>query len=173
MFPSETVVIALASLILTQDGLDPWALILVAFTGAIVGDVVTYTIGRTLNVKQWRLTRGPKGSNGLAQAGRRFRSRGSSLVLMARFIPVGRTIVSLGAGTVHYPSRKFLILISISASVWALYTVGIGMIAGQWFEDNRLLGVTVATLIAATAGVLIDRVGQRLTTNTRQRRAHA
>lgn len=167
--PSETIVIALASIILTQDGLDPWILMLVAFIGAIVGDLVTYTAGRVLNVRQWRLARGPKRSRGFAHAERQFHSRGSSLVLMARFIPVGRTMVSLAAGTIRYPTRKFLMLTSISATVWAAYTVGIGMVAGQWFEDNWLLGVLVATLAAAMAGVLIDRISQaRLNRPTRR-----
>ncbi len=45
-FPSESVVVGLASLIIAQGVPNPWILIAVAAAGAFTGDNIAYAIGR-------------------------------------------------------------------------------------------------------------------------------
>jgi membrane-associated protein len=44
----------------------------------------------------------------------------------------------------------------LSATVWAGYSVAIGLFFGQWFEDNHLLGATIAIVCAIVLGIAVD-----------------
>lgn len=81
-------------------------------TGALAGDSTSYAFGRTarrrLNVRPVRA------------AGRFLKGRGGLLIVVARFVPGGRTAVTLAAGTVMTPSR-FVPMAAIAGLVWAAY----------------------------------------------------
>ena len=49
-------------------------------------------------------------------------------------------------------------LTALSAVAWGSYSVGIGALAGAWFEDHHLLGVMVAIGIAVLIGIVVDRI---------------
>ncbi|MHA7286743.1 DedA family protein [Arthrobacter sp. MDT3-44] len=156
-FPSESVVVGLASLVLTQGVLNPWLLILVAALGAFLGDNIAYGIGRGIGTTRFRWMRRPRMQRSFGWAGSELAKRAASLILVARFIPIGRVAVNLTAGATGYPRRRFVALTALSGTVWAGYSVGIGAIAGTWFQHNHLLGVAVAVGIAVVIGVLVDR----------------
>jgi hypothetical protein len=40
--------------------------------------------------------------------------------------------------------------------------VGIGLFFGQWFEDNHLLGATIAIICAVALGIAVDLVINRV-----------
>ncbi|MHA7180783.1 DedA family protein [Arthrobacter sp. MDB2-24] len=156
-FPSESVVVGLASLVLTQGVLNPWLLILVAALGAFLGDNIAYGIGRGIGTTRFRWMRRPRMQRSFGWAGSELAKRAASLILVGRFIPIGRVAVNLTAGATGYPRRRFVALTALSGTVWAGYSVGIGAIAGTWFQHNHLLGVAVAVGIAVVIGVLVDR----------------
>lgn len=157
-FPSESVVVGLASLVITQGVPNPWLLILVAALGAFLGDNAAYGIGRAIGTTRFRWMRRPRMQRSFSWAGNELSKRAASLILVARFIPIGRVAVNLTAGATGYSRRRFVALTALSGTVWAGYSVGIGAIAGTWFEDNHLLGVAVAVGIAVVIGVIVDRV---------------
>lgn len=157
-FPSESVVVGLASLIITQGVPDPWLLILVAALGAFLGDNIAYVIGRGIGTTRFRWMRRPRPQRSFTWAGRELSKRAASLILVARFIPIGRVAVNLTAGATGYSQRRFVALTALSGIVWAGYSVGIGAIAGTWFQHNHLLGVAVAIGIAVVIGFVVDRV---------------
>lgn len=95
-------------------------------------------------------------------AGRELRKRPASLILVARFVPIGRVAVNLTAGVTQYPHLRFVGLTVLSASLWAAYSVGIGLFFGQWFEDNHLLGAAIAILCAVALGIVVDLVINRI-----------
>ncbi|MHA7280359.1 DedA family protein [Arthrobacter sp. MDT2-2] len=156
-FPSESVVVGLASLVLTQGVLNPWLLILVAALGAFLGDNIAYGIGRGIGTTRFRWMRRPRMQRSFGRAGDELAKRAASLILVARFIPIGRVAVNLTAGATGYPRRRFVALTALSGTVWAGYSVGIGAVAGTWFQHNHLLGVAVAVGIAVGIGILVDR----------------
>ncbi|MHA7282130.1 DedA family protein [Arthrobacter sp. TMS2-4] len=156
--PSESVVVGLASLVITQGVPDPWLLILVAALGAFLGDNLAFLLGRWIGTTRFRWMRGPRMRHSFAWAGRELARRAASLILVARFIPIGRVAVNLTAGATGYPRRRFVALTALSGVVWAGYSVGIGAVAGTWFQHNHLLGVAVAIGIAVVIGVGMDRL---------------
>jgi membrane-associated protein len=76
-------------------------------------------------------------------AGKELRKRPASLILVARFIPIGRVAVNLTAGATHFPPR-FVALTVLSASCGPAIRWGSGYFFGVWFEDNHLLGAVIA-----------------------------
>jgi membrane protein DedA with SNARE-associated domain len=44
----------------------------------------------------------------------------------------------------------------LSATLWASYSVAIGLSFGQWFEENHLLGAVIAIICAIVLGILVD-----------------
>jgi membrane-associated protein len=160
--PSESVVVGLAAVAATADVPNPWLLMLVAGVGAFSGDNIAYIIGRRVGTRRWSWMRGPRMQSAFRWAGKELRKRPASLILVARFVPIGRVAVNLTAGVTHYPRLRFVGLTVLSATLWAGYSVGIGLFFGQWFEDNHLLGAAIAIVCAVALGIAVDVAINRL-----------
>ncbi|UVJ40653.1 DedA family protein [Arthrobacter sp. CJ23] len=156
--PSESVVVGLAAVSATAGVPNAWLLVLVAAIGAFSGDNLAYLIGRKVGVQRWRWMRTQRMQGAFRWAGRELRRRAASLIMVARFIPVGRVAVNLTAGATHFSHGKFVALTAMSAVLWGGYSVVIGVFFGQWFEHNHLLGAIIAIACAVVLGIIIDRV---------------
>jgi membrane-associated protein len=160
--PSESVVVGLAAVAATADVPNPWMLMLVAGLGAFSGDNIAYVIGRRVGTRRWSWMRGARMQSAFRWAGGELRKRPASLILVARFVPIGRVAVNLTAGVTHYPRPRFIGLTILSATLWASYSVGIGLFFGQWFEDNHLLGAVIAIICAVALGIMVDLAINRI-----------
>lgn len=160
--PSESVVVGLAAVAATADVPNPWMLMLVAGLGAFSGDNIAYVIGRRVGTRRWSWMRGARMQSAFRWAGGELRKRPASLILVARFVPIGRVAVNLTAGVTHYPRPRFIGLTIVSATLWASYSVGIGLFFGQWFEDNHLLGAVIAIICAVALGIVVDLAINRI-----------
>ncbi|MGG5171937.1 DedA family protein [Pseudarthrobacter sp. J1738] len=156
--PSESVVVGLASVAASAGYPSPWLLMVVAGIGAFAGDNIAYQLGQSIGTTRWRWMRTHRLQNGFHWAQRELNRRPASLILVARFIPIGRVVVNLVAGATGFKRQRFVLLTVISAVVWSTYSVALGMFFGQWFASNHLLGVVVAIIGAVVLGLVIDRV---------------
>lgn len=155
--PSESIIVSLASLWSSTGKPSIILLVLAAWAGACLGDNLGYLIGRTLGWQRFRFFREGKGRPAVEAAERGLRRRALMFLMTARYIPFGRTAVNLVAGAVGYPHRAFFRRDLLSTFVWAVYSVGIGALAGQWFEHNRTLGIVVALVVAVVLSLVIER----------------
>lgn len=160
--PSESVIIASATA-WAQTG-SPWlpGIWLAAVAGAWTGDQIAYGIGRMFNVTQWKIFKGDKGNAALAWAEDALERRGSTFIIAARFIPMGRVIANVSAGALRFPHRRFMAIDAVGAVIWATYAVVLGIFAGSLFKDSLLLSIVVGVVAGIAMGFLIDRVMQRL-----------
>ena len=62
------------------------------------------------------------------------------LIIVCRFIPGGRTAVTLTCGLISYDRRKFVTATAVAAVIWALYAFFIGRLGGKAFEDKPWAG---------------------------------
>ena len=158
VLPSEASAIA-AGLLAERGKLDLPLVVLVASAGAIIGDNTSYWLGRTLGEPAARrLLRGARGQRRLEWARRLLRERGGTLIVVARFIPGGRTATTFTAGVVRYSWPKFLGLTFFAGAVWGTYAVLLGYLGGRTFEERPWLGLAVAFGIAAGLGVTIEGI---------------
>lgn len=160
--PSESVVVGLAAVAATADVPNPALLAATAAAGAFLGDNIAYLIGRRTGTHRWAWMRGPRMQRAFRWAGAELRKRPASLILVARFVPIGRVAVNLTAGATRFQHSRFVWLTVLSALLWATYSVAIGLFFGQWFEENHLLGVVVAVVCAIGLGILVDLVISKL-----------
>jgi membrane protein DedA with SNARE-associated domain len=160
--PAETLVVATAAAYAATGhwwgGLLLWG---AAACGAVCGDCVAFTLGRLFNVPHWRMFRAGKGHAAMEWASRVFVRGAAPLLMVARFIPVGRVAVNLTAGTIGYPFRRFVLIDSAAALCWAAYSVGIGFAAGQVTHDNPLLAVAIGIALSASVGSLVQWLTNR------------
>lgn len=152
--PSESLVTAVAAVLAKEA---PWRLILlgvVAASGAWLGDNIAYLIGRRLT---HLLRHFPRLEARVHHAARRISRRGTTLIIIGRFIPGGRIVVNMGAGLAEYPHPRFMVVTVVSAAVWAVYSVVIGVVAGHAVDDNPLLGAAIGVGLGIVLGWIIDR----------------
>jgi membrane-associated protein len=161
LVPSETAVIAAGTLAATGD-LFLWAIIPAAALGAFAGDNVSYGLGAVFGERAAkRLFRGEKGRRRLRKAQSLLDRYGALVIVLARFIPGGRTATTFAAGTLDLTWRRFALYDAIAVTVWAVYATMIGYLGGTAFRENiwqaLLLGFGIA--IAVTALIeLVRRV---------------
>ena len=144
--PSETVLIAFG--VATAGSSDPriFLLLLCAAAGAFVGDNLSYLIGWRFGPWATRrfFTPGSKGAARRDWAERSLRRFGMGLIIVCRFIPGGRTAVTLCCGLIRYSWRRFCAATAIASVIWASYAFLAGRLGGKAFEDKPLVGFAVA-----------------------------
>jgi membrane-associated protein len=154
--PSEASVIT-AGVVAAGGKLSLPLVIVAAATGAFVGDNVAYLLGRRLGpAARRRWFRGEKAQRRLAWTDRQLATRGSELIAVGRFIPGGRTMVTLSAGSVGYPWRRFAIADAGAALGWALYAALVGYVGGRAFEREPWKGLILAFGVAAVAAATVE-----------------
>ena len=170
MVPAETAVITAAVLVGgdTPQLAGIWA---AATLGAMAGDHAAYVIGRGGGAR--RLARFPAESRRRASsewARRALHRRGGLVLTTARYVPGGRTAVTLTMGAVRYPLRSFLLFDAIGAASWALYSVLLGYFGGLAFQQDPLRGVLAGLGLSIGVTALLE-LGRRLGQRSRRRAA--
>ncbi|MGW2819906.1 DedA family protein [Streptomyces sp. NPDC001443] len=132
-------------------------LILSAATASVLGDMAAYRLA-------WRggerLDRAIARSRRLRVAQERLGAAlargGGALVVLARFAPAGRSVVSLGAGAARRRVRDFLPWSALAGLSWAVYSVALGYFGAQWLGATWLAtGVSVLALFGAGSGAAL------------------
>jgi membrane protein DedA with SNARE-associated domain len=151
--PSETSVIT-AGVVAAAGDLSLALVIIAAASGAFAGDNSAFVLGRRYGLRpKERFFRGAKARQRIGWAERQLTERGGELIVVARFIPGGRTAVTLSAGMLRYPWRRFVLFDLAAALGWAGYAGLLGYFGGRAFEEAAWKGLLLALAIAfAVAG---------------------
>jgi membrane protein DedA with SNARE-associated domain len=136
-----------------HDVPDILVLTLCATTASVLGDLVAYRLA-------WRggdrldraIARSPRLSIAQERLGTALARGGGALVVLARFAPAGRSVVSLGAGAARRRARDFLPWSALAGLSWATYSVALGYFGAHWLGATWLAtGVSVLALFGAGA----------------------
>jgi len=154
LVPSETSVI-LAGVLASTGDLHLVLVILFAAGGAILGDNISYWIGRKVGhriVDRW--FKGERRKQ-VDWAHKQVQERGGYLIVIGRFIPGGRTAVTLSCGMLEMPWRRFIAFDVAAGLVWGTYAAMLGYVGGRTFEENPFKGFILAFVVAlGIAGVI-------------------
>ena len=159
VLPSETAIITLG--VATAGSADPRIALLIACSaaGAFLGDNLCYLLGRRFGPRiERRFFRSEKGARRRAWAERSLERYGMPLIIVCRFIPGGRTAVTLCCGIVGYDRRRFVIATAAAGVIWASYSFFIGRLGGRAFEDKPWAGLLLAFGISVAVSGLIEAV---------------
>jgi membrane-associated protein len=154
LFPSETVVVT-AAVLASRGRLNIGLVAASAAAGALLGDNSAYWLGRSgLRRLTERLMGSEKNQRRIEWARGQLRDRGGWIIIVARFIPGGRTATTYVAGTLEMPWKtKFLPFDTVAAVAWALFGSALGYFGGTAFERNLWVPVLIATGVSCLVAV--------------------
>lgn len=141
-----------------------WLLIVIIIMSAILGDTVNYEIGKhfgkkILNNKKFKLIK----DENLKKAEDLVKQYGGTAVLLARFMPIIRTIVPfvVGIGELHYP--KFIKYNAIGGIVWVSLFLTMGYLFGniKAVQEHFTL-IIIAIVILSLLPILITYIKNKL-----------
>lgn len=171
--PSETSVVAVAAIGVSTGTPNAWLVILVATVGAALGDNISYAVGRRVGTRRFAWMRGPRVSAAIEHAAHGLQRRAATLILTARYVPVGRVAVNMTAGATRFPWPTFWPLTLVAGACWALYSVAVGLIAGHWARQQPLLAAVIGIVIAVALGIALDQVTSAIHRRRAARRGRA
>lgn len=156
ILPSETAVV-LAGVLAWQGRLNVAAVLAVAALGAIGGDHLSYGLGRW--TRRALQPRRPDGKMARLQdwAAQQLSIRGPGILLVARFIPGGRTASTLVSGRLTYPLPRFSAVTVGAGILWASFGTMLGYLGGTTFHDNTWLATGLGVAIGTTIGLAVER----------------
>jgi membrane-associated protein len=156
--PGETTVI-LGGIAAGQGHLSLFLVIALAALGAGVGDSFAYWLGRRSG--DWlkrRLFNNDKRAARLDWAEEQLAKRGGTLLVTARFVPGGRTAVTLSSGITRQPYERFLLFDGLACVLWASYAALLGYVFGEQFKDDHTKAFYFAFGAALFVAALIELV---------------
>ncbi len=128
-------------------------LALILFLAAVSGDSVGYTFGNRLG---WRLFTKPDSrifkQENVQRAKKFYDKHGGKTIIIARFIPVVRTLAPIIAGTTKMRYSTFLTYNVIGALIWAVGVTYLGYFAGSYFHS---IGLGVEQVLLPLIGLIL------------------
>lgn len=160
--PSE-LVMPFAGFLVADGTFNFWVVILVSTLASITGSLISYYIAffgeKELIHKFGKFVLLDKEE--LEWTQRWFEKRGSITILISRFIPVVRHLISIPAGLARMDLKKFILFTAIGATAWNTFLLWVGMQLRERWElvhsYSRQLDVLVILLMAAAAAYYVYR----------------
>ncbi|MPZ24662.1 MAG: DedA family protein [Dehalococcoidia bacterium] len=158
--PSELIMPFAGWFLIEDEGLSPAWLLLAGFLGAVgslIGSLFVYGVsawlGRPLLERYGRyffITHAD-----LQRGEELFEERGDVIVLVARVLPLVRTLVSIPAGIARMPILRFSLFTFVGSFFWSLALASGGYILGENYEDLRewMRPADVPIVIALVLGI--------------------
>lgn len=141
--PGSTSILGISALATTAD-ISPWVLLIAATIGAIVGDGLSFWLGKRYHQEilgSWPINRYPQ----LIERSKAFIDRyGIGSVFLARFTAIVRAFVPLLAGVLRMSTPHFYAANILSALVWAPLHIYPGVLLAM---AVRFVGETAEHLI--------------------------
>ncbi len=158
--PSE-LVMPFAGFLVADGKLNLWLVIIVSSLASITGSLISYFIAyfgeKELIHKFGKFVLLDKEE--LEWTEKWFRKHGSVTILISRFIPVIRHLISIPAGLARMDVKKFILFTAIGATAWNTFLLWVGIQLRERWElvkqYSKPLDVVVVVFIAAAAAYLV------------------
>ena len=166
VIPGSTLILGISALA-PRGFVELWPLLIAAIAGAIVGDGLSFWLGRRYHRQVllcWPLNRYPQL---VSSSEAFFRRYGSFSVFLARFTPAVRAFVPLVSGIFQLKTSRFYIANVLSALVWAPLHVFPGVLVGAIFSAagaaaGRLAVLLILVPLAVCLAIWLARLVVRL-----------
>lgn len=162
LFPGTTILIAAGALV-KAHAVDPVSAALAGGIGAILGDAVSYWIGRRFGAVipgTWPFRGHPEAlERGIAF----FRRYGWASVFIGRFFGPLRAVIPLAAGMLKMPPTPFYLANVLSAIIWAPALLFSGYLlstaaSGSWDAEDKLLILVLGLACVVALGMGLRRL---------------
>jgi membrane protein DedA with SNARE-associated domain len=130
-----------------------------ATAGSLAGNLALYVVARRggralVEARGARLGATPER---VARMEGWMRRHGRATVLVARAVPVARSVVSLPAGLARFGVVPFVVLTTLGSAVWNGALIGLGWaLDDAWHRvEDAVGGATLVVIVLAVVGVLV------------------
>lgn len=154
--PGDTLLFS-AGLLAASSAFDLVPLIATIIVGAILGDSVGYWFGKKYGPKLFTKEDALfLNKNHLLRTERFYVKYGRSAIIIARFIPVFRTLVPIAAGMGRMNYRTFFAYNVIGACVWGISVTMLGYYLGSVIPniDHYLLPILLVVILVSTGSAV-------------------
>ena len=158
--PSE-LVMPFAGFLVADGKLNLWLVIIISTIASVTGSLISYFIAY-FGVKELIHKFGKfvlLDKDELEWTERWFQKRGSITILISRFIPVVRHLISLPAGLARMDLKRFIFFTTIGATAWNTFLLLVGMqLRERWelvHKYSKQLDIVVVVLIVLVAAYLV------------------
>jgi membrane protein DedA with SNARE-associated domain len=156
-FAQAEAVVITAAVLAAQGHLVIWLLAPLVALAGFTGDNASYLVGRHVGCRLVdRLSRNDGRKKRIEQAQAGIRDHGGLVIVVGRFLPVGRTLTTLAAGTLEMSWPRFAVADAIAASAWACYACALGYAGGASFEHSLWKPLVFALGIAVAIGLVVE-----------------
>ncbi len=135
--PSE-IILTFGGFLTTFSDMNVWGVVIAATIGSVLGAIGLYLLGRVLNAERLeRLFDGKFGKmlhlkkEDVEKAEKWFNRHGNKAVLLCRFVPIVRSLISIPAGIAKMSIKSFLPLTILGTFFWNVVLVYLGRLAGD------------------------------------------
>lgn len=170
--PGDSLLFAIGTLAARPDGLNLWILLVTLTLAAILGDSVNYWVGHFLGDKiQHRFPRLIKPAH-VQRTHEFFETYGGKTIIIARFVPIIRTLAPFVAGVGSMTYSRFMMFNVTGALLW----IGLLVPAGYLFGNLEIVRknfslVVLGIIFVSTLPAIIEFFRERR--RLRQTRAQA
>lgn len=159
--PSEAIM-SVAGIAVAKGQMNFVALVAVGTAGTVVGNLFWWEIGRRLGYQRLKPLVDRWGRwltldwHEIEKLKRYFDRWGGPTVFLFRFMPLGRTVISIPAGLMHMPLWRFLLYTALGSAVWNILLVMVGYGLHTTFDRvERYVGpVVIGFVVLAAIGYL-------------------
>ena len=160
--PSSALIVALGA-VNAHSGHPALILLIVAGTaGSVLGDHVMYLLGRGSRFTQWPLLRSPATQRRVEKLEAKLESGGLYFAVLARFIPLDRTLIALVSGSTRLDLKEWLARTTGAGTIWTAYSLAFGWLTARWIPLPLWAAVAIAVGGSLLLGAIISRVADRL-----------
>ncbi len=149
--PGDSLLFATGALVASTGQLDIAILIPLLITAALFGDNVNYLVGKFLGkqIKE-RQRIGFFKHEYITQTESYYANYGGRTVIIARFIPLIRTIAPFvaGAGNMHYP--RYILFCIVGATLWVAGLTGLGYLFGNLAIVKKNFEIVILAIVAVS-----------------------
>lgn len=141
--PSE-VILLFGGFLTLVTGIPVISAIAVATAGSVLGAILLYQLGKLLgNERMSRFFQGRAGKilglkpQDYQKTIRWFEEKGNIAILLCRFVPLLRSLISIPAGLAHMNLPIFLVLTTLGSAIWNTVLILLGRAAGEGWQKYQ------------------------------------
>lgn len=168
-FPGDSLLF-LTGMLLATGAIDAplWLALTLLYAAAVVGNIVGYHIGQGLGP---RLFNRPDSKllrpEYIEKTQLFFDKYGTRAIVLARFVPIVRTLITALAGAAKMPARTFYVYSAIGAIFWVIGVTLLGYALGEVAFVKANLEVILLSFVAlSVVPIIIEVIKHRRLTKT-------
>ena len=161
--PGDSLLFAAGALAASTGAMNPYILVILLFTAAVLGDTLNYHIGKFIGPRVFEIESRFINKKHLTYTQKFFEKHGGKTIIFARFIPFARTFAPFVAGAGHMNYKYFLSFNVIGAICWVGSFVILGYLFGNMpiVKENfthLILGIIIISVLPGIIGFIRQKL---------------